>query len=308
MKPSKILFFATIILLLFLGNMAYALQLEVEGLDDGVRQGEVALIRISPSERLKHLSGEFLGKEVLFEQDEPGVYTAMLGLGLGIGEGEQELLIMGRSEMSAVTFVVFFDVHKREYKVERLSLPKRMVTPEKLDLERIRREKQALKRVREQVTGFRFWAGDFIKPVEGKASNNFGARRVLNGKKKRPHSGTDLKAYAGTEIKSPNSGTVTYLDDTYYGGKTVAVDHGHGLSTYYMHLSKILVEDGEQVEKREVLGLVGSTGRSTGPHLHWGAYLNGDIIDPLSLLSLEIDRPVEQAALKGTSTEPLGGN
>ena len=294
MKIINRIFIKTLLLALIFvaAGRSEATELTVEGLDSGIRQGDAALVRITSTSPLESLAADFNGNKIYFQHDSDNTFTGILGAGMDMKPGEYEIYISGKSPAEAVYKNFRFTVNKRDYRVERLTLPKRMVTPDRSVIERIRRESKALGNVKKMINSERFWEGEFIKPVVGTISDNFGSRRVLNGVSKKPHSGVDVKAYAGTQIKSPNAGRVIYVDVMYYGGKTVVIDHGHGLSTLYMHLSKILVNHGEEVEKGEVIGLVGSTGRSTGPHLHWGAYLYSQKVDPASLLRLSADNTI----------------
>lgn len=297
------LLFSCLLVISYTKSVAAEVALEVSGLEDGIRQGDAALIRVRSSVHLDSLSGEFEGKTIYFQGDDGRSFTALLGIGMDMKPGRYDFLITGKSPVERTMRNFSFDVHRRDYKVERLSLPRKMVSPDMSVLDRIRRESRALGRVREMMSEERFWDGDFVVPANGVVANNFGARRVLNGVSKKPHSGVDIKAFAGSRVRSPNSGKVVYVDVMYYGGKTVVIDHGHGLSTLYMHLSKILVNHGEEVEKGEVIGLVGSTGRSTGPHLHWGAYLNGSKIDPTSLLRIAVDDSIEDGVVASETSE-----
>ncbi len=114
----------------------------------------------------------------------------------------------------------------------------------------------------------------------------FGLRRFFNGQPRSPHSGIDLRAKDGTPIKSPNNGRIALVRDCYLSGNTVVVDHGGGLFTLYAHLSRVNVKQGQMVKKGEVIGLAGSTGRVTGPHLHWGVSLMGMRVDPQQFMAL----------------------
>ena len=111
-----------------------------------------------------------------------------------------------------------------------------------------------------------------------------GLRRVINGLKRAPHNGVDLKAELGTEILAANHGRVVLRDEFFFSGKTLVLDHGGGLYTMYFHLNEFQAAEGANVHKGEVIGKVGMTGRVTGPHLHWGARLQGARVDPLALL------------------------
>ncbi|HZX49401.1 MAG TPA: M23 family metallopeptidase, partial [Nitrospirota bacterium] len=128
--------------------------------------------------------------------------------------------------------------------------------------------------------------GNFIQPVAGDMSDNFGLRRIINGEQKSPHTGVDVDAPEGAPVQASNSGRAIFTDDQFFSGKTLIIDHGLGLFTMYFHLSEILVTDGANVIKGDIVASVGKTGRATGPHLHWGVRLNGARINPLALINL----------------------
>lgn len=121
----------------------------------------------------------------------------------------------------------------------------------------------------------------FEKPLEGITTSLFGHKRFFNGKPRNPHSGLDIAADTGTPIGAAGGGIVTLADDLYFNGNTVFIDHGQGLITMYCHMSELLVAEGDKVQKGQTIGLVGATGRATGPHLHWTVSLNGTRVDPL---------------------------
>ncbi len=129
-----------------------------------------------------------------------------------------------------------------------------------------------------------------MAPVPGAITSPFGRRRVINGSPRSPHTGVDLRAAAGAEIIATNHARVVLVDDFYFGGKSVVLDHGGGLYTMYFHLSDFRVKEGSRVRKGGVVGLAGMTGRVTGPHLHWGARLNGARVDPFELLNKVWDK------------------
>jgi len=121
---------------------------------------------------------------------------------------------------------------------------------------------------------------EFIIPADGRLSGNFGLRRFFNGKPRSPHAGLDVAVASGTPIKASAQGKVLAVDDYFFNGKTVFVDHGNGLITMYCHMDSFDVQTGETVNKGQLLGLSGKTGRATGPHLHWSVILNGAMVDP----------------------------
>lgn len=133
----------------------------------------------------------------------------------------------------------------------------------------------------------------FLSPVDGLLSSSFGRRRVLNGERRSPHSGLDIAADTGTPVANPAPGTVTLVGDFYFNGNSVFVDHGGGLISMMCHLSRIDVADGQRVARGDVLGLVGATGRVTGPHLHWSVSMNGNRVDPVQVMNLFSEAPTE---------------
>ncbi len=183
-------------------------------------------------------------------------------------------------------------IEKRTYKIQRIDgLPPRKVSPSAEDLERIYKDIALVKTVRKKDDPRTDFTQAFIWPVTGRISGVYGSQRILNGKPKRPHYGVDIAAPTGTPVKAPADGVVTMAhNDMFYSGGTLIVDHGHGISTVYMHLHKILVEAGQRVHQGDVIARVGATGRVTGPHLHWGMNWFETRLDP-SLLVPPMPKP-----------------
>jgi len=173
-------------------------------------------------------------------------------------------------------------IEGRTYKITRIDgLPPRKVTPRPEDLKRIRADNAAIGRVRARDTAATDFAGGFIWPLKGRLSGVFGSQRVLNGKPRRPHNGVDIAAPKGTPIVAPAPGRVALThEDMFFAGKTLMLDHGHGLTSVYIHMSAITVRPGQRVERGQMIGRVGRTGRATGPHLHWGITLFRTHLDP----------------------------
>ena len=178
-------------------------------------------------------------------------------------------------------------VFKREYKVQRIDgLPENKVTPPESVYKRIKKENNAIGKARAINSNLIYFKDKFIMPVEGIISGVYGSQRILNGKPKWPHYGIDIAAKKGTMIKSSASGIVTMAeDDLYYTGGTIIMDHGHGISTIYSHLENILVSVGDKINQGDIIGTVGSTGRSTGPHLDFRVNWFQTRLDPMSLIN-----------------------
>lgn len=174
----------------------------------------------------------------------------------------------------------------RDWPIERIDgVPPDTVNPPPEIAERIAREQALVVAARARDDDRNDFAQTFIWPVQGRISGRFGNQRIYNGTPKSPHSGMDIAADAGTPVKAPAAGVVTFANpNLYLTGGTLLVDHGHGVSSNFLHLSRIDVQVGDRVEQGQVIGAVGATGRATGPHLHWGMNWFDVRIDPLLLL------------------------
>ena len=178
-------------------------------------------------------------------------------------------------------------VFKRKYKIQRIDgLPPKQVTPPPEVYERIKKDNKLIGEARAINSDLPFFKNQFIMPVEGIISGVYGSQRILNGKPKWPHYGIDIAAKQGTMIKSSGSGVVTMAeDDLYYTGGTIIMDHGHGISTIYSHLENVMVSVGDKINQGDIIGTVGSTGRSTGPHLDFRVNWFQTRLDPMSVIN-----------------------
>jgi len=178
-------------------------------------------------------------------------------------------------------------VLKRKYNIQRIDgLEESKVTPPESVYKRIKKENNKIGEARAINSDLPFFKNQFIMPVEGIISGVYGSQRILNGKPRWPHYGIDIAAKKGTMIKSSGSGIVTMAeDDLYYTGGTIIMDHGHGISTIYSHLETVLVSVGDKINKGDLIGTVGSTGRSTGPHLDFRVNWFQTRLDPMSILN-----------------------
>ena len=178
-------------------------------------------------------------------------------------------------------------IQKRKYKIQRIDgLPEKKVTPPEELYERIKKENQLISKAREIDSDLPFFKEKFIIPVDDAIITGvYGSQRILNGIPKWPHYGLDFAQKTGTPIKSMNNGVVTLAEeDLFYTGATLIFDHGHGVSTLYMHLNEIFVKVGDHVERGDLVGTVGSSGRATGPHLDIRLNWFAERLDPQSIL------------------------
>lgn len=207
-------------------------------------------------------------------------WIALVGIPLDSAAGTQQIEVADANGREAV----FFEVAPKQYRTQRLRIKDHnKVEPDEDSSERIVQEMGLQKSL---VTRFSGQTAelDFIRPVAGRDSGRFGLQRILNGQKRQPHSGMDIAAPSGKAVKVVAPGKVIYTGNLFFSGNVVYVDHGAGLITMYAHLSRIDVRQGETLNRGDILGLVGSTGRATGPHLHWSVYLNGTAINPALFL------------------------
>ena len=252
-----------------------------------VSPGEAVLVAVTTSEQLVRVEGRIFDRTVRFYQAGGGSWRGLVGIDLMVESGDHELVLQatfaaGRSLERLYTLSVI----DKAYPTRRLTVAPRYVEPPPDVVERITREAQLQTEIFATDTPERFWRGAWGRPVPGPATSAFGSRSVFNGQPRRPHSGADFRAATGTLVKAPNAGRVVMTGDTYFSGGSVILDHGWGLYSYFAHLSKILVQEGEFVEASDGVGHAGATGRVTGPHLHWTLRLNGARVDPLSLIEI----------------------
>lgn len=190
------------------------------------------------------------------------------------------------------------EIAKREYDIQRIDgLPPAQVTPSPEDLERIKKEAALKAAARKRDTQGSWFAEPFIWPAEGRVSGVYGSQRILNGEPRAPHYGLDVAAPEGTPIYAPAGGIVTLAEpDLYFEGGIVFIDHGHGLISYLMHMSKVEATVGQELKQGDLIGAVGKTGRATGPHVHWGMFWLKAHIDPQLLVPPRDGAPAPAAA------------
>ncbi|MEA1997289.1 MAG: M23 family metallopeptidase [Gemmatimonadota bacterium] len=234
------------------------------------------------------VTGTFRGKALPFVNAGGGFYT-LLGVDMktepGVYPLEIRLLRAGRADELVSRELRVADAG---FPVQELTLDPKKVFPDSAAMRRIRRESSLRNDRWSRWAKEAFWSGRFIAPLEGELKR-FGNRRVLNGVPRSQHSGVDISAPEGAPVLCPAAGKVILTGEFFFSGGSVYIDHGLGMIGMFFHLSRIDVKDGELVGRGQVIGAVGSTGRATGPHLHWGVRWRNARIDPASLLKLELD-------------------
>ena len=210
----------------------------------------------------------------------PGWY-AVVGIPLATIPGQQTLDVNDHGADRTASF----KVTAKKYPVQKLTFTnQRMVEPNPDDVARIERESEHLAQVKRTWRDAPDTNAQFQLPAKGRLSCQFGLQRVLNGKPRSPHAGLDVAVPSGTPIASAGGGVVRDTGDYYFNGNTVWIDHGNGLLSLYCHLNEIKVRAGDRVEKGQLIGLSGMTGRATGPHLHWSVLLNTVMVEPTLFL------------------------
>ncbi|MFP4168747.1 MAG: M23 family metallopeptidase [Desulfonatronovibrionaceae bacterium] len=259
-------------------SLGYSLRLPEE-----VFNGQPFRIAVDPEggfERMK-LELKHLSLDLPLTPDKENVFWSRAGLEQ---KGPLEIKIELTGPRGEESIVHRVGVKKRDYPAQHLDLPEDMVSFDEQTLKRINLEKGLINTALSVMTPSQHFSGRFVYPVQGKVLSEFGLRRFLNDKPRSPHRGVDFRAAEGKEIKACNSGEVVLTGSFFFGGKTVIIDHGAGIQSLYMHLSKISVNQGEMVDKGSLVGLAGNTGRATGPHLHFGICVWGEMVDPLYML------------------------
>lgn len=235
-------------------------------------QGGVLIGKASAGDKI-----EFLDRDISVSDDGHFV----LGLGRDFPASAQ--LTIHRGEQSKA---FEFDVAQRSYDIQRVDgVPKRTVTPDPKHLDRIHKESAAARKARKPITDHQYYRQNFQWPLLGRISGVYGSQRYYNGQPRRPHFGVDVAAPTGTLVQAPADGVTTLAyDDMFFSGGTLIIDHGHGLSSSFLHLSKILVKEGERVTQGQPIAEVGATGRVTGPHLDWRMNWYDQRVDPQTLV------------------------
>lgn len=250
-------------------------------------QGEIVKI-ILRSPGLSSAKARFNGKDYRFvPAGDPSTYLLLMGLGLDIKPDIYNLSIQVEfADRRRKDFSFMLPVSEGKFRLKKIKVDKRFISPSPEERERILKEAELTRAIYREFTPHWLGNGKFIFPVKERIIENFGERRIFNDKFCSRHKGVDIPCAVGVPVKASNSGKAVLTRDLYFSGNTVVINHGLGFFSIYCHLSCICVKEKELVEKGEIIGYIGSTGRVTGPHLHWGFRLLADYIDPLSVIYL----------------------
>jgi len=272
------------ILVIALGGAAWA-GVSVEAIPPHPLLGEVFTVVIRGAEAASAVEVGFDGRTFAAWRDE-GRWEALVAAERDADPGFRDVAVTldGAGEPATVLLKAPVMLGQRHDPEQRLTVSERMVTLSQEDQKRAAREAARIASALGGRSPARLWEGAFRVPTDGPVSSPFGVRRFYNGKPRSYHSGLDIASPQGTPVRSPEKGRVALVGDFFYTGNTVLLDHGLGLITAFFHLESVAVREGQVVAAGTTLGRVGSTGRSTGAHLHWGVYVAGVKVDPMSLL------------------------
>jgi murein DD-endopeptidase MepM/ murein hydrolase activator NlpD len=251
-----------------------------------LQPGELLAVTLTTDRAAVEMRVRAFGQLVPVFETGDGTWQALVGIDIDQRPGVYSLsaeatlrgeLVSGRHQVKILP---------KRFATRRLVVAPEFVDPPASMAERIASDAAFLANVYAHSAGARLWQGPFLRPVPDPANSRFGTRSIFNGKPRSPHAGTDFLSAAGVRIGAPNAGRIVAARDLYFSGNTVVIDHGLGVFSLLAHLSRIDVKEGQLVEAGAVVGLVGATGRVTGPHLHWAVRVAGARVDPMSALDL----------------------
>jgi murein DD-endopeptidase MepM/ murein hydrolase activator NlpD len=252
--------------------------------------GSPVLFRVTAPNSVRALSATWLGHDISFNFDATHkMWFALAGVGLETKPGIYPLLLHSDSDSTTPpSFEKKISVEHQRYPRVLLKVPARYTAPSPDDQREIEKDKNIKTEAFKTVSPEREWIASFEAPVTAEISDVFGVQRVFNGSVQSTHQGLDFRVPSGTPVAAVNRGRVILARPLFLEGNCVVIDHGQGLLTLYLHLSKFSVKEGDQVSKDQEIGLSGGTGRATGPHLHLAVRWQGEYLNPKVLLELKL--------------------
>jgi murein DD-endopeptidase MepM/ murein hydrolase activator NlpD len=265
--------------------------LSVKWTPSSLVNGSPCLFRVRPSRTLKSLTGLWQSRRLFFHFDaETRTWYGLAGVGINTASGRHQLKLEAKLASGArVSYSHSVTIGKTAYPTIDLSVPRKFTEPDAEALARIIQERALKRESFKRITEKHLWSGRFVPPVRNVITEGFGTERTFNGLRESVHQGLDYRADIGTPVEAMNSGRVLIARAMFYEGGFVVIDHGCGLTTLYMHLSRINVKEGDRIRRRQIVGFSGATGRVTGPHLHVGVRWQGIYVDPAALLGISMN-------------------
>jgi murein DD-endopeptidase MepM/ murein hydrolase activator NlpD len=251
--------------------------------------GTTLVVRIESRTPLPQLKLRFGDQSSLLFNPSPsaaGIWIGLLAVPFKTRTGPRALSVRWNDAGQLRQQLMAFNVIVGNYRSENLKVDPARVHPGKKDRERAVREHAEVRRIYARGHATPLWAAAFQQPMNSHVTSPFGNRRLFNGKLASYHSGIDFRAKVGTAVKAANRGMVRLAKNLFYAGNTILIDHGAGVFTIYAHLSRFGVSVDQSVEKGQVIGWSGQSGRVSGPHLHWGVKINGQNVDPLQFMEI----------------------
>jgi murein DD-endopeptidase MepM/ murein hydrolase activator NlpD len=252
--------------------------------------GSPVLFRVTTPKAIRTLSGTWLGHEIEFTFDASHrTWFALAGVSLETKPGTYPIELHAENSAGpALSFEKKIRVEHQRYPRAVLKVPPRYTAPSPEEQRQIEQDKETKAEAFKTLSPVREWKGSFVPPVNAEISDVFGVERVFNGSVESTHQGLDFRVPTGTSVAAVNHGRVILARPLFFEGNCVVIDHGQGLLTLYLHLSKFLVKEGDDVDKGQEVGLSGGTGRATGPHLHLAVRWQGVYLNPQVLLKLKL--------------------
>ena len=255
-----------------------------------IHPGDAVLVRLTAPDNIKTLKVAAFSTNWPAYRLDDGTWRALIGVDLDRKPGTYAVTVT-TSTVPSLTASQDMRVAPKTFRRRVLTVNPDFVNPPQSQQARIEREALLTRSVYEHVDPAPRWIEGMLRPVKDPANSSFGTRSVFNGQARSPHAGTDFLSAAGTPIHAPGAGKVVVARDLYFTGNTVIIDHGLGVFSMLAHMSRIDVQEGLAVARGDVVGLVGATGRVTGPHLHWALRIGTARVDPLTALAvLPVDR------------------
>jgi len=281
MNRYGIAFLISTIFVFFIYAFAYAFHAEISPSE--IKPGDAFVIKINGTNTSHLPAASLKGRRFYFSRCGESCFAAIGTVGIRTKPGSYIIKLRVGKKTKNLQLIVT----QNSFTTIKFTLPDKQVFLSKKDLKRVKKENKRLKQIFQKVSQSHY-EGSFILPLENDISTLFGTKRILNEKWISIHRGVDVTGKDGEEVKASNNGRVALAEELFFGGNTIILDHGLGIYTIYMHLSKFNVNVEDIVSKNDVVGFVGSSGRSTGPHLHFGVKVMNMSANPVSLIELNL--------------------